>query len=111
METSSFSAFNFSSTKSNSSSVNCPGFMSHWSLIFFFDRFINDFRGVSKKIRRMFFPLLKSFFLLGSFYFCSQGVLLSDHFIYCFVIFFKVSYFTDLALNIFLFFLVCVISI
>ena len=79
---------------------------------------ISDFREVSKQILEMFFPHLYSIFLAVSFYFCSQGTLSSAQFIYCLPcylwlpIFYQVSYFIDLALNVFLFFfLVCVSSL
>ena len=52
------------SSTSSSYSVNC--LMFSWLLIIFW-LFISDFRGVGMQILEMFFPLLNSFFLAGSF--------------------------------------------
>ena len=45
----------------------------------FCDRFIDDFRRVSKQILGIFFPLLYSLFSAGSFKFCSRDVLPFAH--------------------------------
>ena len=49
-----------------------PSLISNWLLIIF-SIFINNSRRVSNKILKMFFPLIKYFFLAGRFSFCSQG--------------------------------------
>ena len=73
--------FHFLSTVSNSFSVNSQSLISSWPFIFFC-RFIGDFIRVTKQILEMFFPLLKSFSLVGNFLFCSRSAFPSAHFIY-----------------------------
>ena len=77
---------------------------------------MSDFQGVSKQILEIFFLHLY-LFLTDSFYFCSWGALPTAHFIYCqpcyswLSIYYRVSYFIDLTLNVFLLFLVFVSSL
>ena len=83
--------------------------MSSWLLIIFvISLFVT--LGEFPKILEIFFPYLYSFFLAGSFNFYSHGCLPFAHFIYCLPhylwlsIFYQVSYFVDVALNVFFLF-------
>ena len=63
-----FLLFVFVSPTLSSFLVNCPSWMTcYLAIVNFCDRFICDFRVVSKQILAMFFPHLYSFFLAGYF--------------------------------------------
>ena len=79
--------------------------------------FVHDLRKMSDQILKISFPLLKSFFLAGSFSFESLGALPSVYFIYCLSCYSWlsipnwISIFIDLALDVFYFFYVCVLFV
>ena len=98
--------FFFFRSPSSFSSINSPGLMSCWLLSIFSVGLFCSLRSVSEQIFEMFFPLLKSFFLDGSFQFrpiiaLPSFLIYSQWFQSWMPIYNKISDIVDLVLNVF----------